>query len=82
MKPHSLRTPKTTPPQGGKRRSPNGVDSAKPVALRLMPAEREKATKFSAARQESKAAFCRACFLRGLADFERNPSLLDEGRSR
>jgi hypothetical protein len=57
---------------GASRRSPDGVLTAKPIALRLMPDERASLEKASRTEGRSMAAQARMFFLQGLADYQCN----------
>lgn len=49
-----------------RKRTPDGVDYLKPIALRLMPAEREQAELLSKRLGKTKAALAREAYLAGL----------------
>lgn len=49
-----------------RKRTPYGVDYSKPIALRLMPAEREQVELLSRRCGKTKAAFAREAYLAGL----------------
>lgn len=53
-------------------RSPSGVLVAKPVALRLMPQEREKLHEIAIKENRSMSAQARIFFLKGLAQYQSN----------
>ncbi len=57
---------------GASHRSPDGVLTAKPIALRLMPDERASLEKASRTEGRSMAAQARMFFLQGLADYQCN----------
>lgn len=59
---------------GTSHRAPDGVLTAKPIALRLMPEERTYLEKVSEAEGRSMAGQARMFFLRGLADYQHNHS--------
>lgn len=50
-------------------RTPDGVVSAKPIALRLQAAELAQIKEIASREQRSMASVCRLAILRGLADY-------------
>jgi len=58
------------------RRSPNGVVSAKPIPMRLLPEERAEVQEWAAKEDRSLASVCRLMFLRGKAECERTNKLI------
>lgn len=57
---------------GPSHRSPDGVLTAKPIALRLMPEERASLESASRTEGRSMASQARMFFLQGLADYQCN----------
>lgn len=53
-------------PNPHKSRNPAGLATKKPIALRLMPAERADAERFAAKLGTSKSALARSAYLAGL----------------
>lgn len=51
-------------------RAPAGTVKDKPIALRLLPDERELIKELAQREQRSMAAVCRLALLRGLADYQ------------
>lgn len=58
--------PSSAAPSPRVQRVPNGVDRARPIALRLMPAELERVKEKAAREQRSMASVCRLAVLRDL----------------
>ncbi|MEX0738159.1 MAG: hypothetical protein WD071_02340 [Pseudohongiella sp.] len=59
---------------GSSHRAPDGVLTAKPIALRLMPEERAQLEKAALAEGRSMASQARMFFLCGLDQYQRNTS--------
>lgn len=57
------------------RRAPTGAVSAKPIALRLLPAELQKIKEISLVEQRSMASVCRLAMLRGLDEYQQSGRL-------
>lgn len=55
-------------------RAPDGVLTAKPIALRLMPEERTSLEKAALAEGRSMASQARMFFLKGLSHYQDNTS--------
>jgi hypothetical protein len=53
-------------PSAPRKRVPNGVNSARPIALRLTPAELERVKAVAARERRSMASVCRLAVLRDL----------------
>jgi len=70
-----------TPHDGGRKRTPNGIDP-RPVALRLMPEEREEVEALSAEANVTMAAFSRECFVVGLAEIKKRQAAVVGKRGR
>ena len=60
-----------------RKRTPDGVNFNKPIALRLMPAEREQAEILSKRCGKTKAAFAREAYLAGLPLIVCSPNTAD-----
>ncbi|WP_439587683.1 hypothetical protein [Hydrogenophaga sp.] len=56
-----------------RKRVPNGVDSARPIALRLKPSELELVKQRAQKEHRSMASVCRLAVLRGLGNDEATP---------
>jgi hypothetical protein len=52
------------------KRAPNGVDSEKPIALRLMPEERELVQKIASQEDRSMASVCRRIVVSALKEHQ------------
>ncbi|MCW5669118.1 MAG: hypothetical protein KIT86_05615 [Hydrogenophaga sp.] len=53
-------------PAPGRKRVPNGVNSSRPIALRLTPAELQRVKERANLEQRSMASICRMAVLREL----------------
>lgn len=57
-------------------RAPDGVVTAKPIALRFLPEELEQVKEVAEADRRPLANMCRLLVLRGLEDFKRKQAAL------
>ena len=58
------------------RRAPNGVVSDKPIPLRLEEDVRRGAVEAAEREERTLSGFCRLVFLRGLEEYQRDPSCI------
>lgn len=64
-----------------RRRAPTGLMSDKPIPLRVEFAVRERALDGAAKEERTLSGFCRLVFLRGLAEYDRDPACITPPRA-
>ena len=64
-----------------RRRAPTGLMSDKPIPLRVEAEVRERALSAAAIEERTLSGFCRLVFLRGLAEYDRDPACIAPPRA-